>query len=97
MTAYGRVALVPADLVVPELPGQLGDLVREAAAQLCAPAGRHRLVVQPVEGLMDALRGCPVTLSTMGRRLDDDPAAFLAAAAAGRHAAGLVDVPQEVS
>jgi hypothetical protein len=40
---------------------------------------------------MDALRACPVTLSTMGRRLDDDPAAFLAAAAAGRYAASLLD------
>jgi hypothetical protein len=31
-----------------------------------------------------------VPLESMGRGLDDDPAAFLAAAAAGRHAAGLV-------
>lgn len=93
MTAYGRVALLPADVVVPELPGELGVDVRTSAERLCAPHGRHRLVVHPVEGLMAALRGSPVTLSTMGRRLDDDPAAFVAAAAAGRHAAELLDVP----
>jgi hypothetical protein len=46
---------------------------------------------------MEALRTSPVTLSTMGRRLDDDPAAFLAAAAAGRHAAGLVEEGPQVS
>jgi len=30
-------------------------------------------------------------LSSMGRTLEDDPAYFLAAAAAGRHAAALLD------
>jgi hypothetical protein len=91
MTAYGRVALLPADVVVPDLPGPLGAEVRSAARQLCEPHGRHRLVEQPLDGLMDALRACPVTLSTMGRRLDDDAAAFLAPAAAGRYAASLLD------
>jgi hypothetical protein len=90
VTAYGRVALLPADVVVPDLPGALGTDVLAAARLLCAPHGRHRLVEQPVDGLMDALRGCPVTLSTMGRRLDDDAPAFLAPAAAGRYAATLV-------
>jgi len=50
----------------------------------------HRLVVVALDGLDDALRGCPVELSTMGRGLDKDRAYFLAAAAAGRHAARLV-------
>lgn len=97
MTAYGRVALVAADVVVPLFSGQLGADVHTAAEQLCAPAGRHRLVEHPVDGLMDALRRSPVTLSTMGRHLDDDPAAFVAPAAAGRHAAGLVAMPPDVS
>jgi hypothetical protein len=91
MTAYGRVALLPADVVVPDLPGELGADVRSAARRLCEPHGRHRLVEQRLDGLMDALRASPVTLSTMGRRLDDDPAAFLASAAAGRYAASLLD------
>ena len=52
-------------------------------------AGRHRLVTVPVDGLDAALRGCPVPLSTMGRSLDEDREYFLAAAAAGRHAASL--------
>ena len=50
---------------------------------------RHRLVRVSVDGLPEVLRGCPVPLSTMGRGLDDDLAYFLAAAAAGRHAAAL--------
>jgi hypothetical protein len=110
MTAYGRVALSPADVVVPDLAG-LADLVAEGGftgelassrlmelgaqvdAQvrgLVAPEGRHREVRVPLDGLLEALGSAPVTLSTMGRGLAADPAAFLAAAAAGRHAAAIV-------
>ncbi len=86
LTAYGRVALAPADLVLPAgLDPALG--VTEAVAPLGA---RHRVVTVPVDGLDEALRAVPVTLSTMGRPLDADHAYFLAAAAAGRHAAGLI-------
>jgi len=87
LTAYGRVALARADLVVPELPGEFGARVSEQAAALGA---RHRLVRVPVDGLREALAACPVPLSTMGRGLDEDPAYFLAAAAAGRHALSLL-------
>jgi Protein of unknown function (DUF3866) len=41
-------------------------------------------------GLLEALAECPVPLSTMGRGLEQDRAYFLAAAAAGRHAAALL-------
>lgn len=89
LTAYGRVALAPADVVVPALEGELGTLVREQAAALGRPHGRHRLVEIALDGLDAALRDCPVPLQTMGRGLDEDPAAFLASAAAGVHAARL--------
>ncbi|WP_461021499.1 DUF3866 family protein [Thalassiella azotivora] len=90
LTAYGRVALAAADVVVPELEGPLGARVAAEAAPLGPPAGRHRLVRVPTDGLLEALRTCPVGLSTMGRGLDEDPAAFLSAAAAGRHAAAVL-------
>jgi Protein of unknown function (DUF3866) len=86
-TAYGRVALAPADVVLPALPGERGRLLAAEAAQLAA---RHRLVTVPVDGLTEALRGSPVPLSTMGRGLDEDLEYFLAAAAAGRHARSLL-------
>ena len=41
------------------------------------------------DDLDHALRTAPVKLSTMGRDLDADHSYFLAAAAAGRHAANL--------
>ncbi len=41
-------------------------------------------------GLLDALEAAPVRMSTMGRGLDRDLAAFLAAAAAGRAAAARI-------
>ena len=84
LTAYGRVALVPSEIVVPVLDGELGYRVREQAAPLAA---RHTLVEQSCEGLVDALRESPARLSTMGRGLDEDTASFLAAAVAGRFAA----------
>ncbi len=86
LTAYGRVALARADIVVPELGGEFGAQLLAAAAPL---ATRHNLVRVSVDGLPDVLRACPVPLSTMGRGLDADLAYFLAAAAAGRHAATL--------
>lgn len=142
LTAYGRVALAPADVVVPAFdpaatPGAADAVAGEAAARrvgsdggtrvgaagageepglhvpdpethldahlaavgrrvaqqarsLGEPAGRHRLVDVPAGAdLLTALGSSPVRLSTMGRGLAQDPAAFLAAAAAGVHAARL--------
>ena len=87
LTAYGQVALRPADVPVPQLSGDLGARVRSQVAALAPP---HRLVDVDIEGLDDVLTGTPVKLSTMGRGLDADRAAFIASAAAGRHAASLV-------
>jgi hypothetical protein len=87
LTAYGRVALARADVVVPDLGGEFGARVRAQAEQLSPP---HTLVRVATDGLMEALRACPVPLSTMGRGLAEDPAYFLAAAASGRHAARML-------
>ncbi|MGC5012222.1 DUF3866 family protein [Streptosporangium sp. DT93] len=87
LTAYGRVALAPARVAVPVLPGDFGRRVAEQSRPLGA---RHELVEVPVDGLAEALRGSPVRLSTMGRGLDEDLAYFLASAAAGRLAASLL-------
>ncbi len=88
LTAYGRVALLPADLPVPDgLDPALAEVVDAALAPLAA---RHRLVRVGTECLDEALRASPVRLATMGRGLDQDHAYFLAAAAAGRHAAALL-------
>jgi hypothetical protein len=87
LTSYGRVALAPADVVVPDLPGEFGARVAAEAEPL---GTRHSLVRVGVDGLDEALQRCPAPLSTMGRGLAEDRAYFLAAAAAGRHAAALL-------
>ncbi|MDM4718931.1 DUF3866 family protein [Micromonospora sp. WMMA1363] len=88
LTAYGRIALARAELAVPEgLDPALADAVDAALAPLAA---RHDVVRVPVDGLDAALRASPVPLSTMGRGLAADHVYFLAAAAAGRHAARLL-------
>jgi hypothetical protein len=100
LTAYGRVALQPADLAVPALADAarlsgidgldrvvaLADQVDKAVATL----SRHRLVRIELDGLDQALLDTPVRLSTMGRGLSQDPAYFLAAAASGRLAARML-------
>jgi len=88
LTAFGRVALMSADLVVPEgLPPELAATV---ARDLEPLVGRHSIVTVPTDGLVAAMLALPVQLSTMGRSLEEDESYFLAAAAAGRHAAGLI-------
>jgi hypothetical protein len=87
LTALGRVALARADVVVPVLPGAFGEEIRAACRPL---AQRHRLVEVGLDGLPGALDTSPAPLSSMGRGPDEDPAYFLAGAAAGRHAASLL-------
>ncbi|HTJ32477.1 MAG TPA: DUF3866 family protein [Dactylosporangium sp.] len=87
LTAFGRVALAPASLVMPsDLSPALSSPVREALAALCPP---HTLVEVPSADLGAALAGLPVKLSTMGRTFEQDSAYFLSAAAAGRFAADM--------
>jgi hypothetical protein len=85
LTAYGKVALAAADLVVPS--GLPEPLAQEVLAALEPLRQRHRIVEVDSEGLDEALRASPVRLSTMGRDLDGDYPYFLAAAAAGKYAA----------
>ncbi|MGH3429455.1 MAG: DUF3866 family protein [Mycobacteriales bacterium] len=88
VTAFGRIALAAADIVVPkELPEKLATAVDGDLAPL---RGRHTIVKIDTAGLDAALRSSAVKLSTMGRWLDADYSYFLAAAAAGRHAAAVL-------
>jgi hypothetical protein len=94
LTAYGKVLLGAADVPVPVLTGEVGDLVLQQAQALAAQAAGPLFLHEiPVDGLREALETSPVRLSTMGRGLDEDAAAFLASAAAGRYAARLLKRP----
>ncbi|MBM6399638.1 DUF3866 family protein [Phycicoccus sonneratiae] len=90
-TAYGRALLTPADVPLTTLPDpDLDALVRRQVADLVASARAALTAVEvPADGLLEALEASPVGLTTMGRGLREDPAPFLAAAAAGAHAAVL--------
>jgi hypothetical protein len=83
LTAYGMVALVAAELALPQFTGTLAGLGQQVAAAAQPLAKRHRLVEVSLDGL-DAVLATTPGLSTMGRGYSQDPAAFLAAAAAGR-------------
>jgi hypothetical protein len=94
LTAYGRVALHQADIAVPDLTSDPSPAMAELAEMVAAAVqqlSRHRLVKVDLSGLRTVLADSPIRLSSMGRGLDEDPGYFLAAAAAGRHAATLLD------
>ena len=98
LTAYGRVALASADLVIPTgLPAETACAVATALAPL---AERHRLVTVDTDGLDEHLRASPARLTTMGRDLAADYFYFLANAAAGRYAGELLgcsDQPESIA
>jgi hypothetical protein len=87
LTAYGRVAMAAAEVVLPLLAA---DHMMGLRTQLEPLRQLHRIVEVPIDGLATAVQGSPVPLSSMGRSYDEDPVYFIAAAAAGRHAAALV-------
>lgn len=84
LTAYGKVALARAEVALPDVDDAFW---RDVASQTGELGTRHAVTPVPIDGLDAALRSCPVRLSTMGRGLDQDYAAFLASACAGRLAA----------
>lgn len=100
LTAYGRVALLRGDVVVPDFEDAAGVPAVVGGAtglnlligeQVAALEPGHRLVRRTAgSALLDALRRSPVRLSSMGRDLAADPTPFLAAGVAGEHAAALL-------
>lgn len=94
ITAFTRVALRPAEVPLPEFDGNLSEVGRRVAEQAGAftRAGHHVTTV-PTEGLLSALAAAPVSMSTMGRSLTQDPASFLTAGVAGIRAATLTGLP----
>ncbi len=94
LTAYGRVALRSCRLAVPDFAADGGSDVADLIEPVRAARetlARHDLVDVDLAGLREALAASPIPLSSMGRGLDADPGYFLAAAAAGRLAAGRLE------
>ncbi|WP_353953764.1 DUF3866 family protein [Knoellia sp. S7-12] len=83
-TAYGKALLSPAIVPVLAGGGELAALIRRQAADLAAHSRADLDVVEiGTEGVLEALRHSPVKLSTMGRGLEEDVAAFVVSAVAG--------------
>lgn len=92
------VVTVPCDVVIPVPPDGnplsqgIGKDVCDAIAHQVfeLDAENLNLVEVSTEGLMEVLAAPPAPLRTMGRGFDEDPLAFLSAAAAGRFAARML-------
>ena len=97
LTMLTWMGLPPLDVVLPvfdldnpvekALADPKGTFAPLVTSQLSLLQEHHRVINHPTTGLYAALEAFPVKLSTMGRTLSEDPAAFLAAAAAGAYGA----------
>ncbi len=82
LTVLAEVALVPVHVAVPRLEGTAREAVWAALTDRGLP-DRHQLVEVTGQPALDLLAELGVEADTMGRRLAEDPAFFLAAGAAG--------------
>ena len=82
LTSLGTLALARAEVGVPELPPRQAKLIQRQLARAGIDE-RHRVRAVPSEPLERALDEVEDILCSMGRFRNDDPAFFLAAAAAG--------------
>ena len=89
LTAYGRVALLAADLAVPDLPGDFGGQVRALGRAARAPGTAWS--TDPLHGLDAALARSPCRFRRWAAAGDRTaPTSLAAALPAGRHAARLL-------
>lgn len=93
LTAYGRVALAPARVVIPSFQTAGFEWLNErllTQIDEVSGHGRHEVIRRNASATqLDALENSPVQLSTMGRGLAEDPTPFLAAFVAGEYATEL--------
>jgi len=86
--ALGRVALLPADVVVPRMAEDRSREVMQAL-ESAGIAAKHRIVTEDGAPGMALLQARGIEAVSMGRSFEQEPEYFLAAAAAGAHAARL--------
>ncbi len=87
-TALGRVALASCTVPIPVLAQEKHALVWRQL-QDSGILDRHRVVVVKDNPTLEVLKEYGLSVTTMGRGIDQDPEFFLAAGAAGVYAAGL--------
>lgn len=90
LVALGRVALARATVVLPRMAQERAEQVRAKLDAADIPT-RHDLVTESGEAGLAELAERGVEIKSMGRAVADDPEFFLAAAAAGEYAAGLLE------
>ena len=87
LTVLGRLVSCRCDVPLPRLEaGELSALI-DAQLKESGIAERHHLVTVDAWPVLHEARRRGIRFSTMGRGVDEDPVPFLAAAAAGLHAA----------
>ena len=91
LTALGRIVEPGAYVAVPRLPDEAERGVVDDDLRTSGAAERHRMVEASGEPALELLARRGIRIDSMGRGVEDDPAFFLAAGAAGAVAAGLAE------
>ncbi|HHW39982.1 MAG TPA: DUF3866 family protein [Syntrophomonadaceae bacterium] len=89
LTALGRVALTSALVALPELHGSQADLVRSQLEE-GGILSKHQVLTRDGRPALEYLERRGILVTSMGRNLQDDPAFFEAAGAAGQVAAEML-------
>jgi hypothetical protein len=89
--SLGSVVEPGAHVAVPVLADETQRAAVDEALRTSGIAERHRMVEARGEPALELLGRHGIRIDSMGRRVEDDPAFFLAAGAAGAVAAGLAE------
>ncbi len=84
-TALGKIALTKCTVTLPEMAPEKKAYVEKQLEQSGISA-RHRIVYLEASLTFEAVKAYALEVTTMGRRIEEDPEFFLAAGAAGIYA-----------
>ncbi|MHB1126818.1 MAG: DUF3866 family protein [Bacillota bacterium] len=90
-TVLGKIALAPAVVPLPALPAERSRIIRDQIAE-AGLEPKHRFVEEEGSPALDLLSSLGLTITTMGRSVDEDREFFLAGGAAGIWSARLLEV-----
>lgn len=92
LTVLGKIALARAKVALPCLKDPRKEAFLEEQLQKAGIKEKHEVIKVPGERGIETLKQRGISVSTMGRSWEEDPAFFLAAGAAGELAAQIAQV-----
>lgn len=90
ITALGKIALSACTVVLPKLADQEQNHILQQQIAGAWPKDKHQVVLENGQPALEELDQRGIKVTSMGRKVQDDPAFFLAAGASGIYSAKLI-------